>query len=371
MYFNGQLELDPAEITIIKKVKPTKVFRKILDSLTLGMTSEKAEHETFTAVSILQQINMSLRSEGINNVIRLAIDDYDLYFDEKGVEDDLQDAMLQMEVKIDPIESENFKAIYMVLEHEQDELKYIIEVSIARAHPVGEYPIKIKINGVLSQFKRQAEEDRGKVGKRMGAIFENQKKYDAFLQEKTAIFNTFLESLDLSLRKFIKTDDTHKHFSKEMIRPKERINRVEDIQTSQTSHPVFYGYFGFSDYLFYSFLWSRACFNNNIYCHDFSLVDSAGQNIMTVGEEGFNAGETNTLNEDAAFEPPSSGDIEYSGENEFQDDLESADVLFANDPWSGSDTSESSSGWGGDFGDSGDSGSYSSCSSCSSCGGCS
>lgn len=367
MYFNGQLELDPTEITIIKNVKPTKVFRKLLDTLTLGMTSEKAEHETFTAVSILQQINMSLRSEGITNVIRLAIDDYDFYLDEKGVEDDLQDAMLLLEVKIDPVESENFKAIYMVLEHEKDNLKYILEISVARTHPVGEYPIKIKINGVLSQFKRQTEENREEVAKRMGAIFEDQEKYNTFLQDKTTTFNTFLDELELALRKFIKTDDTHKNFSKEMIRPKKKVNRAEDIQTTQTSQPVFYGYYGFGDYLFYSFLWSRACYNNNIYCHDFSLVDGSGHNIMNVGEEGFNAGETNTLNEEAAFEPPSSGDVEYSGDNDFQDELESADVL-SNDTWGGNDASETESGWGGDWGDSTDSGS---CSSCSSCGGCS
>ena len=130
MYFNGVLEIDPSQITIFKKVKPSKLFSKFKDVLSFGALTEKQEHETFTAVSILQQINMGLRSINVKNVIRLAVDDYDFYLDEKGLDDDLEQAMFEFKAKVDPLESELFETIYLVLEHIDDHLKYLIEILI-------------------------------------------------------------------------------------------------------------------------------------------------------------------------------------------------------------------------------------------------
>ena len=160
MYYSGTLEIDPSQMTVIKKVKPTKVFAKFLDALTLGATSDKMEHETFTAVSVLQQLNMALRSMKIKNVVRLAVDNYDFYFDEKGEDDDLHKAMLEFETKVDPLESEHFNSIFMVLEHLDKNFKYLIEIQINKSHKVGEYPIKVVVNGVLTEFKLKENESR-------------------------------------------------------------------------------------------------------------------------------------------------------------------------------------------------------------------
>ena len=73
MYLEGIITIDPSQITEIKKVKPTKAFKKFLHHLTLGGVSDKEERETFTAVAILQQLNATFRSLGINNIIKLTI----------------------------------------------------------------------------------------------------------------------------------------------------------------------------------------------------------------------------------------------------------------------------------------------------------
>ncbi|HEO64684.1 MAG TPA: hypothetical protein ENI73_02335, partial [Spirochaetes bacterium] len=109
MYFTGSLAVDPSQITAIKVLKPTKVFGKILHLMTGGATSEKEEQETFTAVAILQQFNMALRSMGINNLVRLTKDDFDFYFDEEGKEDDLKEIMENFSLETDKIESEVFE----------------------------------------------------------------------------------------------------------------------------------------------------------------------------------------------------------------------------------------------------------------------
>ncbi len=364
MYFRGELAIDPSKITTIRNVKPVKIFKKLMNALTLGITSEKEEQETFTAVAILQQLNGSLRAAGINNIIRLAVDDQDLYFDTKGRENDLDDAMVQMEVKLDPIESEGFNGIYLVLEHEQDQLKYVIEISIEKTHPVGEFPIKIVLNGILSEFKSKAGESRESLEKRMEPIFKDQSVYDHFLEKKNLEFNHFVEQLALAVRKFIKTDEIINNCSKQMIRPKERVESVAHIKPVKGGQPAYYGYYGLDDYMFYSYFWSHSCYSHNLYCHDFSLVDTSGSTIMDVGETGFNANETNALNENADFEAPAGGDLTYHGDNEFQSDLESLDGYSDG----GADEVDSGSGWLSGGGDS--DGDTSSCSSCSSCGGC-
>ena len=370
MYFSSQLDIDPSLITQIEKVKPTKVFGKLLDFISLGLATEKQETETFTAVVILQQLNMSLRSIKINNVIRLAVNDYDFYLDEKGEEDDLEHAMLHMEVKIDSFESQSFDAVYLVLEHEDKQIKYLIEITVARKHPVGEYPIKVKVNGILSEFKLNSGEDRKQLENRMGGVFSNQKKYDGFLQQKEHQFNQFVDELEMAVKRFTKTDDTRKKISKQLIRPKQKVQNKADIQNNREADPMFYGYYGFSDFLFYSYMWSSMSHHNNIYINNTNVVDESGNEVMSVGEEGFNAGDSNTLNDEADFEAPTEGDVEYHGDNDYQDEIQDGNLM--SDDAYGGDSGETESSWFGGGDDSGgDSGSCSSCSSCSSCGGCS
>ena len=117
MYFNGQLAIDPSQETLVEKVRPTKVFGRMLYYLTAGGLSEREEQETFTAVAILQQLNMALRSMGVTNIVRLTKDQCDFYFDEQGLEDDLKDAMEQFHMETDYYESELFEALYLVVEH--------------------------------------------------------------------------------------------------------------------------------------------------------------------------------------------------------------------------------------------------------------
>jgi len=369
MFFTGRIEIDPAQMTVIKKVKPSKVFAKFLDALTFGKTSDKQEHETFTVVSILQQLNMALRSLKMKNVIRLAVDDYDFYYDEEGVDDDMHQAMLQMETKIDPIESERFDSIYLVLEHEDKVMKYVIEIQIERKHIVGEYAIKIFINGVLTDFQLKNGETREDLEKRMESVFSSQEKFDSYIKTKKEYFDRFVDNLASAVRKFIKIDDIKKIVRAQIVRPKEKIDNPANMKTETHSQPVFYGYHGFENYLYYTMIWSSMAYNNNMYMNDFTMVDQTGHEVMDVGPVGFNAGESNTLNENAGFEAPAAGDVTYHGENDFESDLQGANLYSDTgtaDSFGDSDTSS----WADSDGGGGDMASCSSCSSCSSCGGC-
>ncbi|MBI5325341.1 MAG: hypothetical protein HZB41_08750 [Ignavibacteriae bacterium] len=366
MYLTGKIDIDPSQITVYKKVKPTKLFSKLVDALTFGSLSQKREHETFTAVAILQQLNIALRTLNVKNVIRLAVDDYDFYLDEKGEEDDLEQAMFEFKAKVDPIESEFFNTIYLVLEHNDDSIKYLIEISVYRKHKIGEYPIKINVNGVMTDLKTQDGESSEQLKARLEPIFSSQEAYDYFIKTKKTIFNSFIDELEQAVRRYIKIDDIKKTTTIQVIRPNEKVSSKEQIKHDRYADPVYYGYYGFDNYFLYSWLWADMLFSHNMYVNDFYMVDSLGNEVMNVGTMGFNAGDYNTLNSDASFEPPGAGDISYYGENEYEDTLADANLIED----SAADTeADTSSDWLSDDYDniSGDDMSYNACSSCGSC----
>ena len=356
MILSGTLTVDPSQLTNIERKKPTKVFGKLLYKLTLGTISEKEEVETFTAISILQEINRVFVAMGITNIVRIAKDGIDFYLDMEGKEDDLKEAMDNFSLDMNNIESELFKQLILVLEHDEEGLKYLIEIKINRTHAVGNFPIEISIDGLMAKFSTGNGDPKSAINE----IFSNQKSYDSFVEEQKAQFNRFLDKLNMELRKFIKVDEINVDSKVQIIRPNKKITGTKEIQHNQTGRPAYYGYYGYDDYWLYSWYWAESMHMHNIHCHDVMIVDPAGEAVLNVGEQGFMAGEEAALNPDADFSVPEGDDIEAIGGNEF---IEESEI----------DTSSSSDGdsWFGDSssGDVGSGGSDASCSSCSSCGG--
>ena len=70
MFYKAIITIDPSQLTRIERVKPQKAFKRMLYILTSGSIADKEEQETFTAISILQQINAVFSSKGINNIVR-------------------------------------------------------------------------------------------------------------------------------------------------------------------------------------------------------------------------------------------------------------------------------------------------------------
>lgn len=344
MYFYGKLEVDPSQMTFIKRVKPTGLFTKLLDAFSFGQLSDKQEHETFTALSILQQLSIGLRTLNIRNVIRLAIDDYDFYMDESGVEDDLNQAMFELKAKIDPLESEVFKTIYMVLEHHDESLKYVIEIGVERKHRVGQYPINIMLNAVVSDFKLNEGESKESLQSRIDAVIGNQESYEKFVNSHKHRFDSFLHELELAIRKVIRVDDVKSRSSVNILRPNRRIQRPDEMRNEHHNQPFFMGYFGLSDFTFYSMMWADIIYDHNLYINDFNLVDELGNQVLSVGNEGFNTQDNNAFNIDSTFEAPRGTGIEYYDGSE--NDSDSSD----SDDYDSSDSSDSGSD-GGDGGD--------------------
>ena len=181
-----------------KKVKPTKAFKKFFHHLTLGTISDKQERETFTAVAILQQLNATFRGLNITNIIKIAHDDIDFYHDRDGKKDDLKEALDTYEIEVNEAMSIHFQQLKLVLEHEDNDFKYLIEVEINRDHEVGVYPIVIKVSGLFKEFSH------GNLKNKINNLVSSQKVFDEFRDTKVKVFDYFLNRIKLKLKKKLK-----------------------------------------------------------------------------------------------------------------------------------------------------------------------
>ncbi|MEO2030304.1 MAG: hypothetical protein ABGZ23_30940 [Fuerstiella sp.] len=336
MYFHGTLSIDPSQMTDIELVKPTKAFGKMLHYMTLGLSSGEEERETFTAVGILQQFNRAFRSLGITNVLRLARDDEDYYLDQEGREDDLKQAMAAFHQHDSSTGQQAFNTLRLVLEHEDESLKYLLQIEVQRTHKVGEHPILVTLNGLMKDMCVDSEQDDAAVRYLLSPHFESQQAYDSCTDGHKAHFDSFLNQIEQAICEHIGVDRVSRSSESHLIRPSKPVKRRDQWQRSDGYDPVYYGYYEHDDYFYYSWMWSDMCHQNNIHCHDCFVVDDQGQTVFEVGEEGFEAGETDALNPEAPMELPAGVDVHSN--NAFSETLgatvPSADV--------GTDTS---SGW--------------------------
>jgi len=202
MYFNGTIGLD-IEGTEVKIRKPSNFFGSIANAVTGGRFETQEEQETYRMMALAQGINRSLRELGINNIIRLAIDDRVIYEDKEHREDDYKEAMDALETSdIDPA-GLDLNELDIICEHDDGTLHYVIDFDIFRFHAPGEDPITIKVMGVPAQMRRGEEETEEAFESRVRPVFSDQARLDKFKNEHEARFNSFIGPLKSSLKKHL------------------------------------------------------------------------------------------------------------------------------------------------------------------------
>lgn len=366
MYFTAQFSLDPSKETLVNAVKPTHAFGRMLFFLSAGLVSKKEEEETFTAVAILQQLNRALRSVGITNIVRLAKDETDFYFDEEGRQDDLQEAMEQFDRQTDRYESELFETLFLVVEHHDAQFKYLIDVQIRRRHRLGEHPINLTLNAVPVDFGIEDGDGVDAVKEKMGDVFASQTAYDGFRRSRQAHFEGFVAKLQQALSMYIRCDDLKVETDVRVVRPSRPVASPEDMEHERRAaaqpQPVFHGYAGFDTFFLYAWLWSSMSHQHHIHYSDVTVVDGHGEPVFEVGAQGFDAGDGAALDPAQDFVPPPAEDAVFFGDNGYADQIQEAGLLTPTTAEVSGDSDAWLDSGGGDA-------SCSSCSSCSSCGG--
>lgn len=349
MYFEGNITIDPEGVSQIEKVKPTKAFKRMLHFLTLGGVSDKLERQTFTALSILQQINVVLAKNNIDDIVRLSHDEFDFYLDLEGKRNDLKEAMDKYDLEINEAMSAHFEKLVMVLEADDEHFKYLLQVNINRTHEVGDHPIEIKISGLLKDFSLNAV-SQSEMKARIGEVASSTEAMESYRQARLLQFEGFINTLKHSVKTLMKVDEVSAEVKTKLVVTDEKVATAQEMKYRREKgyHGIYHGYYGFDDFLFYSMLWASVCHDHNVVINDIHLESAAGAEIGHYDEIDTSA---DSFDENTEFNAA-----------EFDSDLRGADADV---------DADSTSSWfggvfdGGDWSDSGGS----SCSSCSSCGG--
>jgi hypothetical protein len=150
MYFNGTIGLD-LEGTELKIRKPSHFFGRLANAVTGGRFEKQEEQETYLIMALAQGINRALGRLGINNIIRLAIDDQVIYEDKEHLGDDYHKAMMALVESDIDLAGLSLNEIDIICELDDGTLHYVIDFDIFRYHKPGQDPITVKVTAVPTQ----------------------------------------------------------------------------------------------------------------------------------------------------------------------------------------------------------------------------
>ena len=306
MYLSATMTIDPSHLTQLRR-KPTKGFRRFAELLTGNLISKQEEHETFTALSIMQEINVSLRSVGVTDVVKFTKDDQVLYEDSASSDADDLPAAMDALSRRRSTQSESFSSLSLLLEHHLASIAVIIEIKVLRVHEIGVYPIQISVNGLDAEL--QSADSPKTLNDRLDDVFASQQTYDAYTESKKAEFEAFIEQLEQAFRSRMKVANVHRRTYTNIVRPgltpANKSSGVDaDVDSTAAHAPMLQRYHSGADSLMYLWMWSSFMHSNNTYCHGATIVSEKGEPAFSVGEEGFHAGEGAALNPDVPFEVP-------------------------------------------------------------------
>lgn len=291
MFFIGHISVDPSEMTNIHEVEPKSTLKKLLKTLSLGKISEMEEEENFTAVSIIHNIHNVLLRMGVQNVIRIAHNDKDYYLDSEGEEDDLNSALDKYTSDVSKAKKP-FKSIALAMESEKGSFYFYIEIHVKKSHKVGEFPIKIRINALMKEFFAQ-DKSKSKLKSEIDTNFRSPDAYEFIVESRFAEFKKFLKIISEACRQSIAIDDLKVESHKSILLPSHFAKNPSEIDYSNyRAEPIFHGYYGSPEKIWYTHIWTELCGENNIYINNCRIYNERGTMIGELEDQGIEAGDS-------------------------------------------------------------------------------
>lgn len=309
MYFRSQLAIDPSSETFSRAKRPTKFFARLARALTVGLNSSREEVETFCAVAMMQQLNRALRSVGIDNVVRVAKDGTDIYFDDAGRTDDLKAGLERFVEDGHSGDSRVFEYLELVVEHADAELEYLFDFRLRRTHAVGEAPVVVTINGLIQIPATARGDDSAPLLERarqelQQEFFCDQATYDRRVEELRARFEAQVGSLAAAIEREIAIDAVEQNSRDCIVRADARCTAVARYQGARWADPIFHGYAGFAEKSIAAQLWSEMCFDHGIRVSGATLVRPNGTPLVGLSQQGWLASAGPTFDPDRGYGPP-------------------------------------------------------------------
>jgi len=364
MILRSTIDITPSVSSFEQEQQPTNFFKKLWLSLS-GAKGPVIQSFAYNASSVLQNIHRAMKSKQINNIIRLSLDDRDIYVDTEGKTDDMVEAVDKFRWNVEDIESDTFKKLELVFEHNEDTLHYLLEVTVNKRAKVGIAPINIEITAVLNTFKKAPNETTDELKSRMVDIFSSQEKYDAVVDKSKRYFNEFCNGVLMALMA--------NNIGMAILRTNPEVSIIRNRtasalskgapQRSTTSgrrdYQHYDDYYGWDDFLLYAYLWNDLSYHNAIHYHDVQIIDENYTPLMNIDTNGVDTSQYDAFNPNVDYAPVHDDSISiFSEETSRQLEVDTSDYQ---------DNSSDSLGSSSDSTSDSSSDSGSSCSSCSSC----
>ncbi|MBK18189.1 MAG: hypothetical protein CMM52_05050 [Rhodospirillaceae bacterium] len=301
MFFVSTISIDPTQKTQIGIAVPSNGLAKMFQKLLGGLFSKQEESETFTAASMIDQIGKALQAEGINDIVRLIEDGTDYYLDRHGTYKDLESTINRFNNEKRPAKDGLFETVSLIVEHQDEFFKPLIQIDIKRRHEVGEHPITVTVCGLFKELTNDAPTAYN-VRSLMDPIFNSQEEYSSYVENSQRRFNDFNSNFEKQLRKYIEVDDIKTDNMQYIVRPFDAVKDKPKLGECSEGPPIFHGYWGFLESMNYTLNWSTLAHENEIHISDCNLVDETGRPLAIVGSIGFTAGVSDIFDPGTPFD---------------------------------------------------------------------
>lgn len=280
MYFVGRVALDLAG-TSVQLQPPANFFGGVANLLTQGRWGTREEMETYKLLAFAQSANRGLRELGVQDVIRVSIQDQVIYEDLQSRTDDFAAAMDALKAKLgggaEPDPTSEFD---MVLKYDDGVLTYVIDLDFVREHLPGADPAVIGVTAVPSQLRRNPGESTHDFETRISRHFESPER----LADSRAVWANqmrgFLDGLAEHFRSNVNIDGVHTRVRGAL--PRER--SATTLEQLTAFGAALYG-FELSTELAYLTVWDSIWAQHDLRLYDFYYGSDLAEEDF-IGQEG-------------------------------------------------------------------------------------
>jgi len=225
---------------------------------------------TFSTSSILQQLVLTMRDVGIQDAMVLSHDGVEIFRDENGDADDLTSALKAFARNTPDAAKQHFSTLRLVLEHQSDLLKIVIDVRVERAHEVDHPPIQIGLAGFLRTFRFEGQviAERQEV---FDSIFTDQTGYEEVCDAARNEFDEFVRKLDVACQQRIEIDEAETDSCLRIISSTDSMDDGTTRWTQLFDHSCIE-----KNDVMYCYQWHQKCCEGDVELSNCELIDAAG-----------------------------------------------------------------------------------------------
>lgn len=273
MFFYNATTFTPNDSFKIDHHRVSKVFRSFLRIFDQGPQTIKG---AFAVGLVLDHLYQACAVSGIQNIIRLAVDEDDLYFDNHGIDHDFSDTLSHFSDSEKANHIANFKFLTLVLEHRTAEFHVLIRIRINRFPDEIHEAVTLGTFGLFPEF--QVTDSKEAIIDALDHTMSDQQQYNAFLERKQKAFGTFVLKLVAEIKKAFSLKDFNSRASTILMRPNPRTE-----ERDPKSKPLFQEFYNWDRYGFYCSEWLNRMQQHPIQVSHVVLVNPFGDPIHRIG----------------------------------------------------------------------------------------